>query len=40
MCFRLAGWFYTQGETLVEQVWKETIEELKFAGVEGIVSAL
>lgn len=40
MCFRLAGWFYTQGETLVEQVWKETIKELKFAGVEDIISTL
>jgi hypothetical protein len=29
-----------QGETLVEQVWKETIEGLKFAGVEDIISAL
>ncbi|SPJ84384.1 related to short-chain dehydrogenase/reductase family protein, putative [Fusarium torulosum] len=36
----LAGWFYTQGETLVEQVWKETIKELKFAGVEDIISTL
>ncbi|RKL49766.1 hypothetical protein BFJ72_g1222 [Fusarium proliferatum] len=32
----LAGWFYTHGDVLVDQVWDETLEELDFAGVKGI----
>jgi hypothetical protein len=35
---RLAGWFYTHGDVLVEQVWNETLEELDFAGVKDIIS--
>ncbi|KAM0242046.1 hypothetical protein ACHAP5_007444 [Fusarium lateritium] len=36
----LAGWFYTQGESLVDQVWKETIGEFKLTEAEDIISAL
>ncbi|ENH63316.1 WW domain-containing oxidoreductase [Fusarium oxysporum f. sp. cubense race 1] len=34
----LAGWFYTHGDVLVDQVWNETLEELGFAGAKDIVS--
>ncbi|KAH7206044.1 hypothetical protein DER44DRAFT_320369 [Fusarium oxysporum] len=34
----LAGWFYTHGDVLVDQVWNETLEELDFAGAKDIVS--
>ncbi|KAF5555828.1 short-chain dehydrogenase reductase family [Fusarium napiforme] len=36
----LAGWFYTHGDVLVDQVWNETLEELDFVGVKSIVSGL
>ncbi|KAF4501461.1 short-chain dehydrogenase reductase family [Fusarium agapanthi] len=36
----LAGWFYTHGDVLVDQVWNETMEELDFAGIKGIVSGI
>ncbi|KAF4454482.1 hypothetical protein F53441_2986 [Fusarium austroafricanum] len=34
----LACWFYTHGEVLIEQIWNETLDELDFAGVKGIIS--
>ncbi|KAF5624895.1 short-chain dehydrogenase reductase family [Fusarium sp. NRRL 52700] len=34
----LACWFYKHGDILVDQVWNETLEELDFAGVKGIIS--
>jgi hypothetical protein len=37
---RLAGWFYTHGDVLVDQVWNETIEELRTAGFGDDVSRI
>ncbi|KAF4974941.1 hypothetical protein FZEAL_8204 [Fusarium zealandicum] len=35
----LACWFYTDGEVLMEQLWDETLNELSFAGVAGIIGS-
>ena len=37
---RLAGWYYTDGETLVDVVWTETLQELSFAGVGQIIESM
>lgn len=37
---RLAGWYYTHGDVLVDQVWNETLQELHAAGFEDEISAL
>ncbi|KAI1069839.1 hypothetical protein LB507_007981, partial [Fusarium sp. FIESC RH6] len=36
----LAGWYYTHGDVLVDQVWNETLQELHAAGFEDEISAL
>ncbi|KAH6892484.1 putative short-chain dehydrogenase/reductase family protein [Thelonectria olida] len=33
----LATWFYTEGDVLTEVIWRETVEELRFANVEQII---
>ncbi|EXJ91050.1 hypothetical protein A1O1_04157 [Capronia coronata CBS 617.96] len=36
----LACWYYTDGEILSDVIWKETLQELDFAGAEQIVSSM
>ncbi|KAI5460804.1 putative short-chain dehydrogenase/reductase family protein [Mariannaea sp. PMI_226] len=36
----LARLYYTEGETLTDVIWKETLEELKFAGIEQIIASM
>lgn len=40
MGFRLARWFYTDGERLTQVIWEETLRELDFAGAEGIIASM
>ncbi|KAG0650068.1 Short chain dehydrogenase yanD [Hyphodiscus hymeniophilus] len=40
-CLRFAAMLYTtEGKQLTEKVWKETLDELDFAGVRGILEAM
>lgn len=38
--FRLAALFYAEGDVLTDVVWRETIQELEFANVEKIITAM
>ena len=37
---RLAGWYYTHGDVLVDRVWNETLQELRAARFEDEIYAL
>ena len=37
---RLACWYYTDGNVLTDLIWTETLKELSFAGVEGILASM
>ncbi|KAK5559272.1 hypothetical protein LTR46_002314 [Exophiala xenobiotica] len=36
----LARWYYTDGHTLTDVIWTETMQELGFAGVRGIIDLM
>ncbi|KAH8883131.1 putative short-chain dehydrogenase/reductase family protein [Thozetella sp. PMI_491] len=36
----LACWYYTDGETLMDVIWKETLQEFSFAGAEQIIASM
>lgn len=38
--FRLSRWFYTYGDVLTDLIWMETLEELRFANAEQIISSM
>jgi hypothetical protein len=37
---RLSRWFYTDGGVLPDLIWTETLEELRFANAEQIISSM
>ncbi|KAJ9134139.1 putative Short-chain dehydrogenase/reductase family protein [Pleurostoma richardsiae] len=36
----LACWYYSDGKVLTDVIWKETIQDLQFAGVEDVLASL